>query len=65
MIQLNVASVLDYATCVSTTPGWAAHQTKTTVLKEPALAQLLELVTLTDVKKKCSEYMLVGGKMEK
>ena len=29
-----------------TTPGSASHQTKCTVIKEPALAQLLKVVTL-------------------
>ena len=60
MIQLNVASESDYATYERPTPGWAAHQTKI-VIKEPALAQLLKVVTLLiiDVGEKCSEYMLV------
>ena len=48
MIQLNMANGLDCAIYMTTTPGWAAHQTKTTVIKEPALAQLLKLVILIE-----------------
>ena len=66
MIQLNMANELDCAIYVTTTPGWAARQTKITVIKEPALARLLKLVILIEaVMEKFSEYMLVGNKMDK
>ena len=64
MIQLNVANESDYVTCVNTTLGWDARQTKT-VTKEPALVQLLKVVTLIDVLEKSSDYMLVGKQMDK
>ena len=66
MIQLNMANELDCAIYVTTTPGWAAHQTKTTVIKEPALAQLLKLVILIQaVMEKFSENMLMGNQLDK
>ena len=66
-IQLNVASESDYATYMSKTPGWAAHQKETTVTKEPALVQLLKVVTLltADVGEKYLEYMLAGRQMDR
>ena len=66
MLQLHLGKESDYATCMSTTPGWDAHQTQI-VTKEPALAQLLKVVTLLtiDVMVKASGYMLVGELMDK
>ena len=65
-VQLSQVSKSDCAICVRTTPGWAAHLT-TAVTKEPALVQLLKVVTsrTIDVGEKFSEYMLVGEQMDK
>ena len=66
MIQLNVANELACAIYVTTTPGWAARQIKTTVIKEPALVQLLKLVILIEaVMEKYSEYMFVGKQIDR
>ena len=66
MLQLNLAKESDYATRMSATPGWDAHQTQI-VSKEPALAQLLKVLTLLIiyVVMKSSGYMLVGELMDK
>jgi len=49
---------------IDTTHGWAVHPIFT-VTKQPVLVQVPEAVTSVGVKKKSSEYMLVGEKMEK
>ena len=58
-VQLNVASESGCDTCMSTTPGWAAHL-KIGVTKEPALVQLLRVKILAGVGENSLEYMLVG-----
>ena len=63
-LQLNLGNEFDYATYMSTTPGWAAHQI-ITVIKDPALAQTFKLVISIGVMENYLECILVGKLMDK
>ena len=63
-MQSNLARESDCVIQMSTTLGWLVHIT-IAVTKEPALVQLLRVVTSLDVMEKCSEYMLVEKLMDK
>ena len=65
-VQLSLVSKFDCVICRSITPGWGVHST-IAVTKGPALVRLLKVVTLViiDAMEKYSEYMLVGGLMDK